>query len=205
MAPGGGSLNFNGVYAIGRYAGSYGSFYSAFDVAEIIIYDNSLSDTNRRTVEKYLAAKYGFYYNEIPVMTSDTTPSGVVTYSGQYYEAWKLFDKGIGSGNFWITYAALPQWVAYEFPTAKTIKKYALTAYGNADQQPKDWKFQGWDGVNWIDLDVVTNEPVAADKERRVYTIDTPASYIKYRLYITAVNGVAYGGTYLLELEMSET
>jgi len=200
---GGAPLSLNGVYALGKYAGST-SYCAAFDIAEMIIYDNSLSDVNRRTVEKYLAAKYGFFYNEIPVMTSDTTPSGVVTYSSQYggYEAWKLFDYGVSSPDFWITYAALPQWVAYEFPTAKTIKKYALTAWGNADQQPKDWKFQGWDGANWIDLDVVTNEPVAV--ERRVYTIDTPASYIKYRLYITAASGVA-SGIYLLELEMSET
>jgi len=211
MAPGGGSLNFNGIYALGRYAGSYGSYYSAFDVAEIIIYDNTLSGENRIKVGKYLATKYGFVYDEfvdvIPTMTSNTSPLGIATSSNTIVgqEPYKAFDKNITTywGSF--TYGNwLPQWVAYEFPTAKIIKKYAVKAVNTADggYNPKSWQFQGYDGANWVDLDIVVNEPQFGNFERREYSIDTPASYIKYRIYVTEAQSYAY--TEIAELEMSE-
>ena len=58
LAPnyGGVPLTFNGVYAIGKYAGSY--YGGPFDLAEIIIYDSALGTTDRETVENYLMAKY---------------------------------------------------------------------------------------------------------------------------------------------------
>jgi len=58
---GGAALNFNGVYALGRYAASYGSFYSAFDVAEIMIYNRTLTSSEILNVQNYLNNKYGIF------------------------------------------------------------------------------------------------------------------------------------------------
>jgi hypothetical protein len=55
---GGPPLTYNGVYALGQYSGGY---YAEYDVAEIIIYSSSLSDTDRQTVENYLNSKYHIY------------------------------------------------------------------------------------------------------------------------------------------------
>jgi F5/8 type C domain len=155
--------------------------------------------------------------NMVPLMTSNTTPSGVVTCSSEAtaipgfegnYAARFVFDQndqtfvnyGIND-DAWYTWsavvgAAFPQWVAYEFDAAKTATKYAIWARAHvsySDTAPKDWTFQGSnDGANWTTLDTRTNEAAWAPSERREYTIATPASYLHYRLHITAHNGTIY-------------
>ena len=56
--PGGDALNYDGIYALGRYSGPYNA---KSDVAEILIYDSTLSDTDRQAVESYLNTKYDIY------------------------------------------------------------------------------------------------------------------------------------------------
>jgi hypothetical protein len=52
---GGGAVTLNDVYALGKYDNNK---YAAFDVAEIIIYNTSLTDFSRQHVENYLKLKY---------------------------------------------------------------------------------------------------------------------------------------------------
>jgi hypothetical protein len=200
---GGGALNYNGVYSLGRLGGAY---YSVFDVAEIVIYNNSLSDSNRILVEEYLSVKYFSFINIIPKMTSNTTPSGVASASiAVGGNAFYAFDKTINTEWSARTYGyQLPQWIAYEFPTPRTIKKYAITGTTTAvdGYNPKSWQFQGYDGANWIDLDVVINEAQFGNYERREYVVDTPTSYISYRLYVTAAQLSIF--VQITEIEMSE-
>ncbi|HPB24299.1 MAG TPA: PKD domain-containing protein, partial [Bacteroidales bacterium] len=55
-ATGGDSLDFNGVYALGRiYSTGYNA---AFDVAEILVYNQLLNNIDRQNVENYLYYKY---------------------------------------------------------------------------------------------------------------------------------------------------
>lgn len=56
-----GNLSLNGVYALGRYAGSVGNYYGKMIVAEVIAYDSALTDTDRQLVETYLNTKYALW------------------------------------------------------------------------------------------------------------------------------------------------
>lgn len=56
-----GNLSLNGVYALGRYAGNIGSYYGQMEIAEFVIYNSALSDTDRQKVESYLNTKYALW------------------------------------------------------------------------------------------------------------------------------------------------
>jgi hypothetical protein len=116
----------------------------------------------------------------VPTMTGYTTPSGIVTSSGEYNTgslAWYAFDNN--GGTAWRT--SLPQvgWVAYEFTSLKTITTYVVS--GDASYAPKNFTFEGWNGSSWIVLDTVTNNTSGTITR----SIASPGSYIKYRLNVT--------------------
>lgn len=138
--------------------------------------------------------------NVIPIMTSNTAPSGVASASSEYsavYPAWKAFDKSPGG---WQTTAGTSGWLAYEFAAAQTVIAYELTAFGSVPtRSPKTWTFEGWDGSGWVVLDTQANAPAWSAGERRLYEISNSTAYIKYRLNVTASGD----GTYVLLAEMS--
>lgn len=122
----------------------------------------------------------------VPVMTSFTTPSGIVTSSSNYDSARAAW-VGFG-GNGWLSanIQPMPQWIAYEFPTVKLITSYSWYAFWNSSSAPRNFQFQGWDGTNWITLHTVTNN-TTQNYASPLLTHTT--SYIKYQFYITANNG----------------
>ena len=133
----------------------------------------------------------------IPVMTSNTAPSGTVTYSGQYYAAWYAFWPGNPNWGWLSAGAALPQWLGYQFPTAQTVKGYAMRAYYEniPSRRIKTWKFQGsTDGNTWVDLDQQTDYVWVNATDYFEFTIASPASYAYYRVYVTADWGGGYVG-----------
>jgi hypothetical protein len=48
-------------YRMGRYAVDAGSYYSNYELAEIIIYNNNIGSANVESVEKYLNTKWAVY------------------------------------------------------------------------------------------------------------------------------------------------
>lgn len=138
--------------------------------------------------------------NVIPIMTSNTAPSGVASASSEYdasFAAWRAFNK---AASGWSNTSGTSGWLAYEYTTAKTVIAYEITAYGpSATRSPKTWTFEGWDGSGWIVLDTQTNAPAWSAGERRLYEISNSTAYIKYRLNVTASGD----GTYVLLAEMS--
>jgi hypothetical protein len=56
-----GALSLNGIYALGRYANSFGSYYGKMIVSELIIYNSSISDADRQLVENYINTKYAIW------------------------------------------------------------------------------------------------------------------------------------------------
>ena len=122
----------------------------------------------------------------VPIMTGFTTPSGIVTSSGDYDSAraaWVAF-----GGNGWLSpnQTAMPQWIAYEFPTTKLITSYSFIGYWNLASTPRNFEFQGWNGSTWITLHTVTSN---ATQNYASPLLTHTTSYIKYRFYITAING----------------
>ena len=78
--------------------------------------------------------------NAIPIMTSPTSPSGLVTAvssNGTARAGYYAFDGN--SATFWESNATTTAWLSYEFPTPKVIVNYSVTT----GQHP--WSHQNLD------------------------------------------------------------
>jgi len=165
--------------------------------------DETDVDTGTSTNEAYDAAgnfyhptSGGYTTDKIPVMTSNTAPSGTASASAEDtgFDAFKAFD----SNQFGSTWSpnATTGWLAYEFPggNEKTVTKYEVSRRGakpDADQA-KDWTFEGWTGSAWVTLDTQTNISWSAGAdEMKSFPISNSTAYIKFRLNISANNGGA--------------
>ena len=121
--------------------------------------------------------------NAIPTMTSNLVPSGIASSSNAGSNSYLLYDKVTSSPSYLVGFPNY--WFAYEFPTAKVIKRYAITHYYYASA----WRFEGWDGSNWITLDTQTGF-VGANGSAVTFTsgiLSNTTAYIKYRVYVTAL------------------
>jgi len=135
----------------------------------------------------------------IPVMTSNTSPSGQVSASSSYdsttYAPWKAFDGNNVSGvcSRWISSGNMPQWIAYKFNAPVTARNYYILPEtgGCADRAPKNFQLQGSnDGVNWTSLDTQSNITLNLyNAGGLTFSIANPGSYNNYRLLVSAVNG----------------
>jgi hypothetical protein len=129
---------------------------------------------------------------QVPVLTGNSlavSASGVYTSA---YPAWNAFDGGSNSqGTMWISQVwQTPAWIGYEWTTPRFIEQYSIT-YSNGGirtRAPKDWTLQGWDGVNWINLDSRLNQVNWGALETRSYIVGNPGGYIKYRLLVNDDN-----------------
>jgi hypothetical protein len=141
----------------------------------------------------------------IPVMTSDTAPSGVCSASSSYGATapWRAFDYGNPADGWggigWITNGGgTPAWLQYQFDSPVTIAEYSFRAWWSdayPGRTPKTWTFQGSsDGSTWVDLDSQTDWVVPNSGDYFAFPIASPASYAYYRLYVTANNGDWYVG-----------
>lgn len=131
----------------------------------------------------------------VPVMTSPTAPSGTVTQSNQTsgFEAWRAF----GSGSPWRS-PDLEGWIAYQFPTATTIRSFALRTIG-ATVSPFSYQF--WiegsnDGFTWVIL-AHPNTTEISNGATAFIPIDNPGSYLSYRLRYQLSSAGPFGITEL--------
>lgn len=172
----------NAPYYIG-YGGFTDQSYYKGDIAEIIVYQSALSDTDREQVGAYLEQKYGlpFIVNKIPTMTSDTSPSGIVTYghSTGGFLGWMAFDGD--DTTYWNAGQNPSTYLCYELPVSAIFTGYYVKC--PPYYSITDWTIQGWDGSSWTTLDTQTGQDCW---HGNTYKISTPASYIKYKIVITA-------------------
>lgn len=141
--------------------------------------------------------------NSIPVMTSNTMPSGVASSSTDYstaYQAWKAFNgTTVDAGDCWVTANnILTGWLQYKFDTPKNIEQYAVISRNSANRGDlKTWTFEGSnDGVSWETLDTRNNESAWNANEKREYEVKVKfGSYMYYRINVTETTLVS--ATYL--------
>lgn len=135
----------------------------------------------------------------IPLMTSNTAPSGVVNASGGNTTAYYAFDQN--SGTIWDNGSFSSGWISYQFPTQKVIKRYRVVGYQNGT--PKNFIFQGSNnGSIWDDLDAVTNNISAVYLSGAIMAANvTP--YFYYRLFVTATQN-ATNNVIIYSIEMTE-
>lgn len=134
-----------------------------------------------------------------PKMTSNVLPSGTASDSDVSASAYKVFDQLAGaayaSGSaFYI--------VTYDLPGAATavVNNYWIKAEGSRTQfAPASWTFEGFDGVNWVELDARVNQVSWGGGEVRYYEFVNSVAFSQYRINVTGSNG---GGTAVEILEM---
>lgn len=135
--------------------------------------------------------------NEIPLMTSNTTPSGVASSETNHSNgpAWKAF-SGIDDQGYITLTGTVTGYLRYDFPYKATVAKYVIRSGMSTGTQlnamPKNWTFEGSDnGSNWNVLDTQVNQTWTTIKTDREFIISNPKEYNFYRINWTANNGYA--------------
>ena len=135
-----------------------------------------------------------------PIMTSNTTPSGVASASsfvsgGEQYRA---FDNSTTSG--WAAAAGAPQWVQYQFTSAVLIRSYSI--WPQPSGQPSNFNLQGSnDGVVWVTLDTRVGFVWTLSAYNTFTITGASTAYSYYRLNITAMSA---GNPAIIELTLNE-
>lgn len=140
--------------------------------------------------------------DNVPTMTSNSTPIGVVTASSEFnpvtHGGYVAFNDVIeAAGGGWTTNPpTTAASLQYDFGSgnAKTITYYSLVGSNAGDtvanRAPKTWIFEGSNnGSSWTTLDTQTNVPAWAGDEKRIYSISNTTAYRYYRLNVSANQG----------------
>jgi hypothetical protein len=175
------------------------SYYPANYLYQTPLIDSVSNNLKSSIVTGTLQIKKSNYANAIPIMTSNTSPSGVASasseLSGGGFEAYKAFDNNLSSQ--WINNVnGASAWVAYQFTTPKHVKRYTVTQHVTY-KGPQSWTFDAWNGSAWITLDTQTGLTWSVDVPKIFYISNTNA-YIKYR--INASNPGDY--VYIVQITM---
>lgn len=158
---------------------------------------DGVSDSNISKIIDQVAANIGKVggndlvtelVNLIPLMTSNTTPSGVASASSEYFAAYKAMDGDVGT--YWCSSGNAPQYLGYGFIEDKTVVSYTIT-YGNASAGcAKDFYLQGSE-LSSSEFVTVDNQSDITDWTSLTHTfvLSVPQTYKYWRLYISATVG----------------
>jgi|GEM_PF-3326237 len=135
---------------------------------------------------------------EIPIMTSNTTPSGVAfaseAFSGN--PAYYAFNSGTPG---WESNGGSAPWVlGYQFTSGKVILNYsvlAFSAFSFPTRCPASWTFEGSNnGTSYTVLDTVNNFTFSSQSIWYEFPFLNSTSYTYYRMNISANAGDQYCG-----------
>lgn len=127
--------------------------------------------------------------NPVPVMTTNTAPSGTASNSDGDASAYQVFD---GLNDTITQVNGTTGWVAYDWAGATTFVVDAYTLRGDINDPenvPSTWVFEGFDGASWVPLDARTGETGWTAGEARFYEFTNTIAYQSYRLRWTSLNG----------------
>lgn len=140
---------------------------------------------------------------KVPVMTSNTTPSGECFASSvnSSYPIWKAFD-GNNSTAWSPSSASVPQYIGYKFTSAIRIYSALIRPDANSTgSSVRDFIVQASNDDNtWTDLytDYCPYETSSTD---HLFSFASNADYQEYRIYISSKNGSWPGGTSVATLQ----
>ncbi|MFD3258769.1 discoidin domain-containing protein [Paenibacillus lentus] len=142
----------------------------------------------------------------IPRMTSNTTPSGIVSASS-YNTTWNRYPwhAFINSNNsYWQSNSSNTGWIQYKFDNEKIIRKYTITP-SDPRNAPKSWSFRGSnDGSDWTVLDSQINESTWEKNVKKEFEFQNVTPYTYYRISITAAAGGTSYPIQITYIEMME-
>ncbi|OQX64799.1 MAG: hypothetical protein B5M51_02520 [Anaerolinea sp. 4484_236] len=111
------------------------------------------------------------------------------SYSTSEYLPDNAFDNDLSTRWLSLESSGLPAWIEYNLGAGNGIIaiKYRLN-YNNTNvvRAPKDFKFQGYNGTGWDDLDTQTGI-TWTEGVWKEFSFSNTTSYERYRIYITAV------------------
>ncbi len=141
-----------------------------------------------------------------PKMTNNTTPSGTVSNSDGDADAYEVFDQSRSSSSE--TNAASAN-LTYDFAGAATkvcdaywIRAADKVGASDFNPPPAAWRFEGWDGTNWISLDSRQDETTWGSGEIRYYEFANEGAYQSYRLNWSGVEVLNTGADKVSIAEM---
>ncbi|MGE5403500.1 MAG: fibronectin type III domain-containing protein [Candidatus Saccharibacteria bacterium] len=148
--------------------------------------------------------------NLVPIMTSNTSPSGecnaITNESG--VEAYKAFDRN--PSTWWNGCNGTPPgWLSYTFPQPKVITKYSIQNYPGYQStagryDPMNWTFEAYNGSSWVTLDSQTNQHFSAG-ERKEYSFTNTTAFSAYRIYVSACGSSNSPQVVIAEMELMGT
>ncbi|MFS0855122.1 hypothetical protein [Paenibacillus taichungensis] len=197
--------DLTGQLEIGRYKITPKADYVSMD--EWYVESQQYSKILLSSDDKHYSATKDFNQESVvPIMTSNTTPSGRAFGTGDLTTAWYAFNRsdtprfgtpnGSGGKGF----------VGYEFTSPLVIGKYVLKVFNDPaslSQSPRSWNFEGTnDLINWTILDTRLNQEwVSIDKIE--FVIANTNKYKAYRINFLQNNGSTIN-TLIVGLEMYE-
>ncbi|MER9574902.1 hypothetical protein NKI78_04515 [Mesorhizobium sp. M0400] len=175
--------------------------HTTWTLAEFLFLDGPYDEINQ-TATTLTPAATG---NAIPVMTSNTLPSGTVSNADASANAYKAFD---GVKQQAVQIAGSPNgWLRYQFGggAAKAVDAYWITASNDhADTSaPTQWQFRGsHNGIDWTTLDSRDGETGWSKSETRFY--DGFNNTVAYEYYELTFSGGGTTDTMIGELALHE-
>jgi hypothetical protein len=148
----------------------------------VTIDQNINVDTLTNTAQSIITA--------VPLMTSNTTPSGIVTGLGGT-SAYIAFNGSLSQNSF--TNANPGDFFGYEFTSPKAIDMFGFYFGGTTTT---NISFQGWDGSSWVTLYTAAISGVITFTSP---VIGNSIAYIKYRFLINTTGSLQMRETYLYE------
>lgn len=141
---------------------------------------------------------------KVPTMTSNTTPSGVVSASNQFddnNDPWNVFSDN--SKNWYTAIGSLTGWIQYQFTSTIRVLKLTLR---NGEYTPiKKATLQGSNnGSSWTNIQTITNTDLNVGENRPTtsYTITNNNSYTYYRLNITEAEQIGLAAVGCRRIQM---
>lgn len=131
----------------------------------------------------------------VPELDDETNAASTSGVFSSQFEAWRAFDGS--NSSMWISEVfETPAWIGYDFGSTRFVTQYTLRNTNGSvlvSRAPKDFEFQGWDGAEWLTLDVRTGETGWVSNQPRTYGLANPGLYSAYRLYVTDDNDIRDG------------
>jgi len=159
-------------------------------------------DTNNvwRPIE-FAADGTGLSGTVVPIMTSATAPSGVVTggtvANGQLWSPFNNISETT-AGDSYLVLQGFPTTLSYDFGSGneKTIITYTIkNDTGDLTRAPKDWTFEASTdnfSSSVVTLDTVTGETSWGASEIRLFSFTNTTAYRYYRLNFSASSDATY-------------
>ena len=130
----------------------------------------------------------------IPIMTSDTTPSGKVSVSSEANSSAKSYYTFDGTDKYWASKTSTHSWIRYDFDEDVCVNKisFKVVSENSGTNMPrvKDFRFEtSINGYDWVIL--YTGTATKDCTNTQTFEFDNKNFYKYYRVYI--VDG--YSGT----------